>query len=69
MKHDDASPVVVIAMQALAGAGIPAFAIYEDDQGWHLAGPAVAGDVLAARLRLIADRCEAELVPEGVTIQ
>ena len=69
MRAEDALAAVTAALKALNGAEIPCFAIYHDDKGWHLAGPKVAGDVLAKTLRDVADSCEAQLVPEGATIQ
>lgn len=68
MRHADAHEAVVAALKALLGAEIPTFAIYHDDAGWHLAGPKVSGDVLAETLRVVEDRCEEQLLPEGATI-
>lgn len=68
MNHADALAVAVAACRAMDSQGIPTFALYHDDDGWHLAGPTVAGDTLAAVLRLVADRCEQQLRPEGASL-
>ncbi len=68
MKHADALAAIVAACKALNGAEIPTFAIYHDDEGWHLAGPQVAGNILAATLRQVADSCEQQMRPEGASL-
>lgn len=68
MNHEEALDAVVAACRALNKSGIPMFALYHDNTGWHLAGPMVAGDTLAATLRLVAESCEEQLPPEGAVL-
>jgi len=68
MKHADALAAVSAACKVLNGADIPTVAVYYDEDGWHAAGPTMAGDVLARLLRAAADTCEQQLLPEGASL-
>jgi len=68
MKHADALAAVTAACKALRGAEIPTFAIFHDDDGWHLVGPQMAGDVLAEIFHSVADRCNDQLPPSGTRL-
>lgn len=49
-----------------AAEGVPAYVVYYDDAGWHMAGPPMPGPVLAEGFRKLADQCEQQLAPEVV---
>jgi hypothetical protein len=54
----------IAVAQAFQDRGIPAWLIYHDANGWHLAGPKVPGSALAEGLRSVAEQCEEQL-PSG----
>lgn len=68
MNHEEALDLVLAACRSLNQSGVPMFALYHDNTGWHVAGPMVAGDVLAKRFRDVADSCEEQLPPEGAVL-
>ena len=45
-------------VEAMWDEGVPALAVYLDDEGWHMAAPGAHWADLAKGLRTLAEECE-----------